>query len=180
MRLPFASSRSVCVVPAALAILSCDPVHDDAVANLGPETLGIRKGLDHRAGQPCLLCHDGSIGNPPQFSVAGTVYEQDTSGALQAGTRGAKSVTLTFTDSAKHQATATTSPNGSGNFYLTPSDFVPTYPMEVYLEGPGTGVKATVMTSLINRNGSCAGCHVNPGSASSPGPIFVTSDGVVP
>ena len=55
-------------------LLSCDPVHDDAVSALGGETPGIPRGPLHRPGQPCLVCHDGASGDPAAFSMAGTVF----------------------------------------------------------------------------------------------------------
>src|SRR5207249_3431097 len=39
------------------AIACGDPVHDDAVAALGPEAPGVRPGPTPRPGQPGLTCH---------------------------------------------------------------------------------------------------------------------------
>ena len=61
---------------ALIGMAGCDPVHDDAIAALGPETPGVRRGPLHRPGQPCLLCHDGALGDPQEFAVAGTVFQR--------------------------------------------------------------------------------------------------------
>src|ERR1017187_10948970 len=68
-------ARTLPALFALLALAACDPVRNDAIASLGPEAPGVRRGPLHRPGQPCLLCHDGAIGDPQRFTVAGTVYE---------------------------------------------------------------------------------------------------------
>lgn len=161
------------VLALALAIASalggCDPVHSDAVDALGGEAAGVRKGPLHRPGQPCTTCHDGALGDPPEFTVAGTIYqnEGDPTPAVSA------TVTLTSVDGKTYVATT----NEAGNFYTTPSQFQPGYPMKVSVN---FGQLAVKMTSEIGRNGSCATCHTDPAGPTSAGHVFVPTNGVTP
>ena len=148
---------------------ACDPVHDDATSALGGEAPGVRKGPLHRPGQPCVTCHDGAINDPPKFSVAGTIYQdQDTLVA-------ASGATVTMTSSNGDVYSTTT--NAAGNFYVQPSEYSPQYPMRVSVQYGGVDVK---MTTTIGRDGSCADCHVDPAGPTSAGHIFVPRDGVTP
>jgi hypothetical protein len=155
----------------ALALLcaACDPVHDDAIDALGGEAPGVRKGPLHRPGQPCLLCHDGAVGDPPKFTVAGTIYVEanDLTPAVGAD------VHLTSIDG----TTFTSTTNAAGNFYVVPQQFTPEYPIKVDVTYGGVTVK---MTANVGRDGSCAGCHFDPAGASSPGHIYVPPDGGTP
>ena len=155
----------------ALALgAACNPVTQNQIDALGPETAGVRTGPLHRPGQPCLLCHDGAIGDPPAFSVAGTVFQNagDTA-ALESAT-----VTLTGSDGASYGATT----NAAGNFYLTPSEFTPKYPLRVSVAWGGTTV---TMRSHIGWAGACATCHVDPAGPDSPGHVyFDVGDGGTP
>jgi hypothetical protein len=155
----------------ALGLLfSCDPVHDHAIDDLGPEAPGVRKGELHRPGQPCITCHDGAIGSPPQFTVAGTIYQNENDSTAMEG------AVLTFKDqhgiSSAHPTT-----NKAGNFYVTPSQFVPTYPMIVSVV---SGSDKVEMVTLVGRDGSCADCHKDPAGPTSAGHIFVETDGGTP
>jgi hypothetical protein len=153
-----------------LGSLSCDPVHDNAVDALGPEAPGVPKGPKHRAGQPCITCHDGSLGSPPHFSVAGTIYLN------QEDLTPAKAATVTLIDANNNTAVAST--NGVGNFYLSPQQFTPVYPMKVTVDIPGRA--QAKMTSHVGRDGSCADCHTDPAGPTSAGHIFIPVDGVTP
>ena len=149
---------------------ACDPTHNDQVAALGDEAPGVRRGPLHRPGQPCLLCHDGAIGDPQQFSVAGTIYQ--TSGAGS----GADGVSVTMTDAKGSSYPAMT--NGAGNFYVTPNEWTPTFPIQAQIERGKTKV---TMRTLISRDGSCSGCHVDPASDVSPGRVVLSlEDGGAP
>ncbi len=156
-----------------VAFAACDPVNSDAIAALGGETPGVRQGPMHRPGQPCLLCHDGQIGDPPAFSVAGTVFE------IPAGDIGVDSATVTLVDSANSTYHALT--NSAGNFYATPDEWSPTFPIVSVSVVDSSGLKA-VMQSQIGRDGACAGCHVSPAGPASPGHISMMADdgGVLP
>ena len=153
----------------AAALVACDPVHDQQQAALGEEAPGVRTGPTHRPGQPCTVCHDGKLGSPPEFSVAGTVYRTatDSTPAVNA------TVTLTSADGTVYRATT----NAAGNFYVEPSRFAPSYPMKTEVALGGVTV---TMTSLIGRAGACAGCHVEPAGPTSPGHVFIPADGVIP
>jgi hypothetical protein len=158
---------------AAMALGSCDPVHDDAVAALGPEAPDVRRGPLHRPGQPCLLCHDGAIGDPQRFTLAGTVYR--TPGELVAS----PGATVTVTDATGASIDLTA--NSAGNFYATPSQYDPTFPIQVTLQGPGGGRTVQMQTLVegngtIEPNGGCASCHFDPAGQSSPGHVCVTLD----
>jgi hypothetical protein len=154
---------------ALAASAGCDPVHDHAVTDLGDETPGVRRGPLHRPGQPCIVCHDGALGDPRAFTVAGTIFVDQSSLSAASGAV----VTMQDHDGKTFESTA----NEAGNFYVSPQEFTPTYPMKVAVTYGGTTVK---MVSLVGRNGSCSGCHTDPGSPSSPGHVFIPANGVAP
>jgi hypothetical protein len=154
----------------AIAAAACDPVHSDATNALGGEAPGVRTGPLHRPGQPCTVCHDGALGDPPEFSVAGTVYQAASSTQALSGA----SVILTGADGASYSATT----NEAGNFYITPKEFAPKYPMRVTVLSGGVPV---TMQSHVGWAGSCAKCHVDPPGPDSPGHVyFDVGDGGVP
>jgi hypothetical protein len=149
-------------VVAFAAIAACDPVHSDAINALGDNAPGTRNGPLHRPGEPCLLCHDGAITDPNAFSVAGTIYL--TADAKQPAT----SATIEMTD--KNGSVHKAQTNEAGNFYVTPQEWTPTYPLHVTVTA--NGVKA-VMQTRVGRDGSCAGCHTDPVGPGSPGHVSV-------
>jgi hypothetical protein len=149
---------------AALAMLlavACDPVLEGQVGALGGEVSGVPTGPLHRPGQPCTLCHDGAAGDPPAFSVAGTVFRDPS------GTFGTANVTVTVTGADGQVFTTTT--NAAGNFYFTPYHVQPKYPTRVSLSAGGVTV---AMQSHIGWAGSCASCHSDPAGPSSPGHVY--------
>lgn len=152
-----------------LALAACDPVHDDRIAALGDEAPGVGTGPFHRPGQPCTTCHDGKLGSPREFSVAGTIFKNET------GSEPAEGATITLTDSDGAMIQSTT--NSAGNFYVEPSEFTPRYPMKTSVTFGGVTAK---MASLIGRAGACADCHTEPARPTSPGHIFVPPDGRIP
>lgn len=155
---------------AAAFALSCDPVHDNAVDALGGEAPGVPKGPTHRPGQPCVTCHDGSLGSPEHFTVAGTIFlnQEDKTPASGA------TVNLLSADGTPFSA----STNSVGNFFVTPQQFTPVYPMKVTVDYNGR--PPAKMTSHVGRDGSCADCHTDPAGPTSAGHIFVPADGVTP
>lgn len=161
--------RCLIALSFALAVLACDPVNDNSIAALGGEAPGVPRGPLHRPGQPCVLCHDGSIGNPPGFTVAGTVFVEPTTlqPAVDAG--------VALTDSLGQTFTATT--NEAGNFWVLPHQFQPTYPMKVAVMFGDASVN---MTADVGRDGSCAKCHVDPPGPTSPGHVYIPADGGTP
>lgn len=139
---------------------SLDPVHDEAQADLGDEAPGVDPGPTHRPGQPCLLCHDGT--SAPKWSVAGTIY-----GVLGSSSplQNAK-VALTDANGSVYTATS----NEVGNFWVDDSHWSPTYPVHVAVS---LGNVTSTMTTIIGRDGSCAGCHADPASRISVGRVYL-------
>jgi hypothetical protein len=144
--------------------LSCslDPTHDEAKSDLGDEAPGVNPGPDHRPGQPCLVCHDGKTAS--QWSVAGTITGVLGSSAPLSG------ATVNLTDATLSSFSVTS--NEVGNFYVEPSRWQPVYPVNVTVT---YGSATATMTTIIGRDGSCAGCHASVASRISPGPVYVAA-----
>ncbi len=165
---------------ALLLVPACDPVHDDAIAALGPEQAGVRQGPLHRPGQPCLQCHDGELGDPQRFTVAGTVF------LTPDGLAPADGVDVRVIDA--HDAVCSISTNAAGNFYFTPETCDPTFPLKVELRPQPNLPPAAVMQTLVEGNGTttpingaCASCHFDPAGPNSPGHVYLkTDDGGAP
>jgi hypothetical protein len=160
------------LIATLLALGACDPVHDDAVAALGPEAAGVRRGPLHRPGQPCILCHDGEIGDPQRFTVAGTVYETPSHLVAAAG------ISVVLIDANASQTELQV--NAAGNFYATPGQYDPTFPVQVFLRVAG-GQSVRMQTLIegngtVLPNGSCASCHFDPAGPNSPGHVCVKLD----
>jgi hypothetical protein len=160
--------RSILIVLVSLSAAACgDPVRDEAIAALGPEAAGVRPGPLHRPGQPCLLCHDGGGGRDPLFSVAGTVYE------LADARRPLNKVAIQLID--KDGRRFQTSTNCAGNFFVSPSEYSPHYPMWVTMTAEDHTID---MESPVYRDGSCASCHTDPKDRSSAGHVFLLDEAV--
>jgi hypothetical protein len=155
----------VLLASAVAAATACDPVHDRQVSSLGADPTGQRNGPLHRAGEPCVACHDGSLGGPRQFSVAGTVF------ARASDTQGLAGATVTLTSTGGDTFTTTT--NQAGNFYVLPSQWTPVYPMGVKISAQGS---TAVMQTHVGREASCAGCHRDPAGPDSPGHVYFVND----
>lgn len=139
---------------AATAAASClDPVHSDAVDELGGEAPGVPEGETHRPGQPCTTCHGGSGPSSREFSVAGTIYDRRNSPTASSG------VSIVLTDSSQPAQTRTEVSNEAGNFYIAKDRWSPTFPLFVTLKLDGEEKK---MLTRIGRNGGCAFCHYAP------------------
>ncbi len=164
------------VLLSAVAVASCDPVIDDEIAALGPEAPGVPRGPLHRPGQPCLLCHDGALGDPQRFTIAGTVFQ--TTGSRDA----AVGVTVNVVDA--NGASYALSTNAAGNFYVTPDQYDPTFPLAFDLTFDGLRVQMQTLVGgngTVEANGACASCHYDPAGPSSPGHVALeTGDGGVP
>ena len=143
-----------------LLLVACgDPVRDDRIEALGPERTGVARGPLHRAGQPCLACHDGRAAGTREFSVAGTVF------LAEGSERPAPGVRVELVDSAGTRFESAT--NCAGNFFVAPADFAPRYPLWVALQAGDYRIE---MDSPVQRDGSCASCHARePGKASAGG-----------
>jgi hypothetical protein len=153
------------VVVAALAGGCNDPVHDDAVAALGPEDPNVPVGPLHRPGQPCLVCHDGGGPGVLVFGTAGTVY-QDAMDPFPM-----VSATVTLTDAAGNASTPLT--NCAGNFFVEAVDWMPAFPVHVAVSWGSVG---TTMLSHMGKATSCAECHAGKtGSNSSVSQIYLNA-----
>jgi hypothetical protein len=142
-----------------------DPVHDQAVSALGPETFGLRKGPTHRPGQPCLTCHGGQGPGNPELSVAGTVYK------TQPATEWLEGATVTLTDAAGTIRQLTT--NRTGNCLIGKNEWTPVYPMRVKVSFGGVSID---MVTHVGRSGSCADCHTDPTSPTSAGHVYLVAN----
>ena len=156
------------LIAAMSLLLACDPAHDDAVDDLGPEAPGVPKGPTHRAGQPCLICHGGQGPGKPSFSVAGTIYRSRTDAT---GLQGAI-VTLTDADG----ATRSFGTNEVGTFYEQASTWAPRFPLKAKVAYGGATIE---MKTLINGDGACGLCHRDPAGPGSVGHVFATPDPLV-
>ncbi|MDI3285802.1 hypothetical protein [Polyangium sp. 15x6] len=143
--------------------LGCtNPLQEDAIAALGPESPAIPLGPLHRPGQPCLVCHDGA--EATELTVAGTIYERADS------TTPIPDVLVHLVDA---RGTAyVTATNCAGNFFVRPGDFSPEYPMRVSIERDGFRQE---MESPVNGEGSCAVCHTTKPGPRSAGRVFLLS-----
>lgn len=137
---------------AAVAASCSDPVRDGRIRALGDEVQGVPIGEFHRAGQPCVICHtkDGPASNRV-FSVAGTIFAQPGPAV------GVDQVTVAFTDSAGSQFTTKT--NCVGNFFVTPQQWDPAYPVLIRIF---KGDRSKTMQGQIGRERSCGFCHHDP------------------
>jgi hypothetical protein len=167
----------VCAI--GLGLASCDPVLDDAIAALGPETPpGVRPGPLHRPGQPCLLCHDGAFGDPRAFSVAGTVYQVPSTLEPAAG------ATIILTDSTGSGPPQPPITNAAGNFYIQAQEWTPVFPLQVVVQpsqGPPVYMWSQIEGGSEVLGGACATCHKDPSGPDSPGHVSLTlDDGGVP
>jgi hypothetical protein len=146
-------------------LVACDPVHQNEIDALGGNMPGVSNGPLHRPGQRCLVCHDGALGDPREFSVAGTVFRRPSDREPVEGAR----VTLDGSDGSTFEAVT----NAAGNFYLTPSEWTPTFPMRTSVAWQGQRIP---MHTNVGRDGSCASCHVDPAAANSPGHVYLVLD----
>lgn len=159
-------TRGALLVIVLSALGACgDPVHDNEVNALGPEKNGIPPGPRHRAGQPCLVCHDGTGPGSPTFTVAGTVYAVKGEDAPYEGA----TVHLTDANGGTHDATT----NDVGNFYITQDEWTPQAPIHVEITA---GDVTATMSTHIGRDGSCASCHYDPPGPASPGRVYLVVD----
>jgi hypothetical protein len=150
---------------ASVGVVACvDEVHDQEVAALGPDTGP--NGPTHRPGQPCLVCHGGEGPAKEQFSVAGTVYED------QGGGDAAVGAVVTVEDVTGRTLSPTT--NAAGNFFITNSDWAPSYPTSMTVTS-SDGTVQDVMLSHVSRDGSCASCHTLTAGPTSPGPVYLNA-----
>jgi hypothetical protein len=179
-RRPASAVAIACAVGLAPVAASCtDPVRDRALDALGDEDPAVPVGPDHRAGQPCLLCHSpGGPASGDPFAVAGTIYATNAPRAP-----GAPGVVVRFVDAANGSPRSDAVTSASGNFFVSEGDWDKiTFPLRVAIFPPGA--PAQPMSTTIDREGSCNFCHrpapeppLSPEDAEeqrrSVGPVFV-------
>lgn len=141
---------SVALLLGGLASCS-DPVIDDAISRLGDEDPAVPVGPLHRPGQPCLACHSERGGADSIFVVAGTIFETAAPDSPPAA-----DVEVVMRD-ARNISPGSFVTNEAGNFFVRQSEWPDVnFPFKVGLRRGG---KQIVMTSTVNREGSCAFCH---------------------
>jgi hypothetical protein len=138
-----------------------DPVRDQAIAALGPESPNRPAGPLHRANQPCLLCHSDAGGSVP-MTVAGTVFRDPIDAWPVAD------VEVLLVDAAGRGFSTRT--NCAGNFFVYPRQWAPTFPVWVTVRH---GRQSIDMESPLNKDGDCATCHQDPKRASAVGHVFL-------
>jgi hypothetical protein len=153
--------RALVLAVGTLGTSCYDPVHQDAVAQLGDEDPKVPKGPLHRPGQPCTTCHGGNGPADLELSVAGTVF------TVRGSSDPLADVVVTVTDSTGASRTANS--NAAGNFYLAKNDWAPAFPLHVTLDSNGDH---RVMISRIGRDGGCATCHHGQGDSMSMPGVF--------
>jgi hypothetical protein len=167
--------RYVAVCFCLLALTGCtEPVLDAERDALPGEVAGVPKGPTHRPGQPCTLCHSSEGGQTPVFTVAGTLY-QKLDGEIPI-----EGADIAVTDA--NGSSFTMQSNCVGTFYVDDNTWNPSYPLQVNVTYGQTTVE---MLSYISQAGvqpvsSCAICHSDPASASSPGHLYLDKDPSVP
>jgi hypothetical protein len=155
------------VMALAGVVASCaNPVPDGEIAALGGEAPNVDPGPNHRAGQPCVLCHsDTGPASDHVFSVAGTIFQSQ---AMAIGVNGTEILLVDSTGSSPKDPVFT---NAVGNFYITPDQWAPAFPILAGIYNDGTSVTPPVpparrsMQSHISREPSCGFCHKDPVSA---------------
>jgi hypothetical protein len=165
------SWRHAALAASAMLVACRDPVVDARQAALGPEQPGVPHGPLHRPGQPCTVCHSATGGNNPEFALAGTVYRDADSTEPLVG------VVVAVTDQAHTQKLFTT--NAAGTFYVTTSEWSPTFPLWVTLgyscgAAPAPYVQVDMQTEIF-RASSCADCHFDPRGPSSAGHLYLSA-----
>ncbi len=138
------------VVVASLWGCTHDPVIAERIEKLPAEDAAGASAF-HRAGQPCVDCHNTYEGASPELAVGGTIFSQNPDLTL----KGVSGVFVTIFESAG--ATSKSCTNAAGNFYITKADLQGVadfaFPLTVQ-------VGSRFMSSLVGRERSCAGCHV--------------------
>jgi hypothetical protein len=157
-------SLGMAVALSVASACAMDPVHSSAVNALGPEVNGVPEGEYHRAGQPCTTCHSDLGPAKTTFTMAGTVFYGPTKAI------GVDNVQVIMVDSLDSSFTAYT--NCVGNFFVTPEQWKPSFPVLVKIAANGTQVG---MISHIGRETSCANCHKDPPYYDSQGHIHLVS-----
>lgn len=146
-----------------------DPVTQEQIDALGPESPDVLPGPQHRPGQPCMYCH-GSAGPASRFTAAGTIYRAPSSEQRSGG------VEVRLIDAAHRPHIAYT--NCAGNFFVMPQEYEPVMPLWVSVYEPRQMLLSD-MESAMNRDGNCGACHQAQKSPTSAGRVFLSDDPAV-
>lgn len=139
----------------AMCVSCTEPVREKQIQALGDEDPNVPIGVDHRPGQPCLVCHaDGGPASNKPFVLAGTVYQTRASNSPGAG-----GLFVRFTDATGAGPNVDIQTSQSGNFFVTADQFPGmAFPVKAALfDKDKTFLQA--MQTTINREGSCNFCH---------------------
>ncbi len=167
------------LVAATVVLAGCgDPVLDARIAAQGPERHGIKPGEFHRPGEPCTFCHS-DYGPGPPFAMAGTIFGVPAKNAASEPIP-VENAIITMTDTTGVPKVAKT--NCVGNFFFKTGEYNPQFPLHVVVEAkvPGVGDVRKVMGTRVDRATSCAECHLQQQSETSPGWVFVYDDPLNP
>lgn len=164
------TARSLCLSVALAAGAACttDPVAETAERSLGDEDPRVGPRPEHRAGQPCTVCHEPGGAASSAFAIAGTVVWGPRD---RVGVAGVRVEILDARPGVTKPRVAVT--NCAGNFFLRADEVQLSYPVLVRIVPP-VGA-AVAMQTPIFRERSCAGCHEPTASARSPGPVVLVS-----
>jgi hypothetical protein len=170
------SSRISSIALAALLALTAaacgDPLRDRRIEYLGEDDANFAGTQFHRPGQPCTWCHNSEVGDQPVMTLGGTLFFRPE--GLAPYPAGGFVVRLLDSDGKIIRLLA----NRCGNFWATPEQFEPVYPMRtriLTLNDDGTESVNVGMGTRIGREGSCGACHSDPKSAFSPGVVTINA-----
>jgi hypothetical protein len=165
----------VALVAVALSGLSCsaDPLQSALVKALGDEAPGVPPDEYHRAGQACTVCHQKGGVAKGDFSIAGTIFY-----GPNGDTEGVDNAQVRLVDARNNSVVVRT--NCVGNFFVGRTEtfdrdgsrIAPWDPIFPVLVTVSKGAVEARMNTLINREGSCAGCHRIPGGLDSVGQVY--------
>ena len=145
--------KHVILLGMLLPLAQCsDPVTSGQINALPQENPNVPVGEFHRAGQPCVLCHNPSgPASADDFSVAGTIFAQPQTAV------GVDNATVAFTDT--QGTTFKVQTDCVGNFFVKKTDWDPAFPIFVRIFKNGL---SRTMQGQIGRERSCANCHNDP------------------
>jgi hypothetical protein len=157
-----------------------DPLRDTRIELLGEEDPNFPADARHRPGQPCVWCHNSYENASPVMAVGGTVFFRPPplAGELPESVPpyvvGGFVVRLLGSDGKSIELLV----NECGNFWATPEQFEPVYPIRTRLlsiNDAGDTIVNVGMGTRIGREESCGACHSEPKSPFSPGAIVVNA-----
>jgi hypothetical protein len=113
-------------------------------------------------GLECISCHSRS--DAPQFAIAGTIYP---TGHEYDDCNGSAAVGAVVHVSDNAGVTRSFTANSAGNFYGSPSNGWPTFPIRAWVTFQG---RTRTMSSAVP-SGDCNSCHTLNGASGAPGRV---------